>query len=71
MILVFRAQTVEALNAADASAVDQPGHILNLVVRGVSGTVCVDGKDAVSFAESTNAVYVCLHASSACHCISG
>ena len=53
-----RNQTLEALRNADASLVDQPGHVVNVCVRGVSGTVAVDGQDAVSFAESANVIYV-------------
>eukprot|EP00892_Ulva_mutabilis_P001713 jgi/Ulvmu1/11542/UM078_0032.1 len=57
VVLQHRTQTMEALHAANASGVDQPGHVVNLVVRGVSGNIRVDGQDAVSFAESASSIY--------------
>lgn len=48
----------DAMNAADASVVDQPGHILNVVVRSMSGSIIVDGKDPITFLESATAINV-------------
>lgn len=53
-----RIQAREAIDAADESATDQPGHVVNVTIRAVTGTITVDGNDAVSFAESATAIFV-------------
>lgn len=40
---------------------------MNIVARSVNGTITVDGKDAVSFAESASAIYVRLQPPSTMH----
>jgi hypothetical protein len=49
---------MDTLAVSNHSRVDQPGHIFNLACSNFSGSISVDGLDAVSFAAAVNTVYV-------------
>jgi hypothetical protein len=48
-----------ALLADSESSIRQSGHLLNVTVEQLRGTLCLDGKDPASFSEAVHMMHVC------------
>jgi hypothetical protein len=48
-----------ALLADSESSIRQSGHLLNVKVEQLRGTLCLDGKDPASFSEAVHMMHVC------------